>query len=41
MAPGELYSEENISYLEAFVEAGGFVEGSSDPTLERLRVVSE
>jgi arginine decarboxylase len=26
VAPGELYTEENIGYLEAFVEAGGFVE---------------
>jgi arginine/lysine/ornithine decarboxylase len=41
VAPGELYTEENISYLEAFVEAGGFVEGASDPTLQKLRVVAE
>ena len=41
VAPGELYSEENVSYLEAFVEAGGFVEGASDPTLQQLRVVAE
>src|SRR5947209_2870008 len=40
VAPGELYTEENISYLQAFVEAGGFVEGASDPTLQRLRVVA-
>lgn len=41
VAPGELYTDENVSYLEALVEAGGFVEGASDPTLERLRVVAE
>jgi arginine decarboxylase len=41
VAPGELYTEENVSYLEAFVEAGGFVEGASDPKLQKLRVVAE
>jgi arginine decarboxylase len=41
VAPGELYTEENISYLQAFVEAGGFVEGASDPTLQNLRVVAQ
>jgi lysine decarboxylase len=41
VAPGELYTEENVSYLEAFVEAGGYVEGSADPTLQQLRVVAE
>jgi arginine/lysine/ornithine decarboxylase len=40
VAPGELYTEENIAYLEAFVEAGGFVEGAIDPSLQRLRVVA-
>ena len=41
VAPGELYTQENVDYLQAFVEAGGFVEGASDPTLQKLRVVSE
>jgi arginine decarboxylase len=41
VAPGELYTEDNVAYLEAFVEAGGFVEGASDPTLQQLRVVAE
>jgi arginine/lysine/ornithine decarboxylase len=41
VAPGELYNDANISYLEAFVEAGGFVEGASDPTLQKLRVVAQ
>jgi arginine/lysine/ornithine decarboxylase len=27
VAPGELYTEENIAYLQEFVEIGGFVEG--------------
>jgi arginine/lysine/ornithine decarboxylase len=40
VAPGELYTEENVSYLEALVEAGGFVEGASDPKLQKLRVVA-
>lgn len=35
VGPGELYTEEkeNISYLQAFVEAGGFVEGAADSSL--------
>jgi arginine decarboxylase len=41
VAPGELYTQEAVDYLEAFVEAGGFVEGASDPTLQKLRVVAE
>jgi arginine/lysine/ornithine decarboxylase len=41
VAPGELYTEENVSYLESFVEAGGFVEGASDPALSKLRVVAQ
>jgi arginine decarboxylase len=41
VAPGEVYTRENVDYLQAFVEAGGFVEGASDPTLQKLRVVSE
>jgi arginine/lysine/ornithine decarboxylase len=41
VAPGELYTEENVSYLEAVVEAGGFVEGAADPALEQLRVVAQ
>lgn len=43
VGPGELlYTEEkeNISYLQAFVEAGGFVEGAADPSLQQLRVVA-
>jgi arginine/lysine/ornithine decarboxylase len=41
VAPGELYTDENVSYLQAFVEAGGFVEGAADPKLQKLRVVAE
>lgn len=40
VAPGEVYTEELVGYLEEFVSCGGFVEGASDPTLERLRVVT-
>src|SRR3954470_23123490 len=37
---GEVLTEEIVDYLEEFVEAGGFVEGASDPTLQRLRVAT-
>jgi len=40
VAPGEVYTEEAVSYLEQFVGAGGFVEGASDPSLDTLRVVA-
>ena len=40
VAPGELYTEENVSYLEQFVEIGGFVAGAADPALQRVRVVA-
>jgi arginine decarboxylase len=40
VAPGELYTEENVDYLQAFVAAGGFVEGTADPSLGQLRVVA-
>jgi arginine decarboxylase len=41
VAPGELYTEENIAYLQQFVEIGGYVEGAADPELQKLRVVAE
>jgi arginine decarboxylase len=40
VAPGEPYTQESVDYLQAFVEAGGFVEGAADPTLAKLRVVA-
>lgn len=40
VAPGELYTRENVDYLQAFVEAAGFVEGAADPMLQKLRVVA-
>src|SRR4051812_12945033 len=40
VAPGEVYTEEAVSYLEEFFGAGGFVEGASDPSLGALRVVA-
>jgi arginine decarboxylase len=36
---GELYNETAIEYLEEVVAAGGFVEGASDQSLDKLRVV--
>ena len=39
-APGEVYTAPLVEYLEEFVAAGGFVEGATDPSLSRLRVVS-
>jgi arginine/lysine/ornithine decarboxylase len=39
VAPGELFTQENVDYLEEFVAVGGFVEGASDPMLQKLRVV--
>jgi arginine/lysine/ornithine decarboxylase len=40
VAPGELYSEAAIDYLEEIVGAGAFVEGAADQSLGRLRVVA-
>jgi arginine decarboxylase len=40
VAPGELYSEAIVTYLQELVGAGGFVEGAADPTLSKLRVVA-
>src|SRR3954453_12737326 len=41
VAPGEVYNEASLSYLEEMVGAGGFVEGASDPSLDSLRVVAQ
>jgi arginine decarboxylase len=40
VAPGEVYNEAIVDYLEEIVAAGGFVEGASDQSLETLRVVA-
>jgi arginine/lysine/ornithine decarboxylase len=40
VAPGEVFSEANVAYLEEIVANGGFVEGASDPSLRNLRVVA-
>jgi len=40
VAPGEVYTEQLVGYLGDFIEAGGFVEGAIDPSLETLRVVA-
>ena len=38
-APGEVYNEAMIDYLQEIVAAGGYVEGASDQSLDQLRVV--
>jgi arginine/lysine/ornithine decarboxylase len=40
VAPGEIYNEAIVDYLEEIVAIGGFVEGASDQSLETLRVVA-
>jgi arginine/lysine/ornithine decarboxylase len=40
IAPGERLTEEIVDYLEEIVAAGGFVEGASDASLQRFRVVA-
>ena len=39
IAPGEVYTEAIVDYLEQVVAADGFVEGAADSSLSRLRVV--
>jgi arginine/lysine/ornithine decarboxylase len=39
-APGEVYNEAMLFYLEEVVAAGGFVEGATDQSLDKLRVVA-
>ena len=41
VAPGELYNQAIVDYLEEIVAAGGFVEGASDQSLDTLRVVAD
>jgi arginine/lysine/ornithine decarboxylase len=40
VAPGEIYNEAAVDYLEEIVAAGAFVEGAADQSLGRLRVVA-
>jgi arginine/lysine/ornithine decarboxylase len=40
LAPGEVITDVIVEYLEAFVAAGGFVEGASDQALDHFRVVA-
>ena len=40
VAPGEVFNEANVAYLEEIVANGAFVEGASDPSLRELRVVA-
>jgi arginine/lysine/ornithine decarboxylase len=39
-APGEVYTDAIVSYLEEIMAAGAFVEGAVDSSLDRLRVVA-
>jgi arginine/lysine/ornithine decarboxylase len=39
-APGEIYNEAMVEYLEEVVAAGGFVEGATDQSLSQFRVVA-
>ena len=39
VAPGELIDDALVDYLEAFVAAGGFLEGAADSKLDTFRVV--
>jgi arginine/lysine/ornithine decarboxylase len=40
LAPGEAITDTVVGYLEKFVAAGGFVEGATDQSLDRFRVVA-
>jgi arginine/lysine/ornithine decarboxylase len=39
-APGELYNQAMIYYLQEVVAVGGYVEGTTDQSLDQLRVVA-
>ena len=41
IAPGEVYSEAAIAYLEEVVANGAFVEGAADSSVSILRVVAD
>src|SRR3954449_9793846 len=40
VAPGELYNEAIVEYLEEIVANGAFVEGAANQTLDKLRVLA-
>src|SRR4051794_2562025 len=40
VAPGEVYNEAIVDYLEEVVANGAFVEGAADQSLDKLRVIS-
>jgi arginine/lysine/ornithine decarboxylase len=40
VAPGEVYTAPLVDYLQELIAADGFVEGATDPSLRRLRVVA-
>ncbi|MBD1911430.1 MULTISPECIES: aminotransferase class I/II-fold pyridoxal phosphate-dependent enzyme [unclassified Leptolyngbya] len=39
LVPGEIVTEEAIAYLQGIQSAGGILTGSTDPTLEKFRVI--
>jgi arginine/lysine/ornithine decarboxylase len=39
VAPGEVYNQAIVDYLEEVVAKDGFVEGAADQSLSKLRVV--
>jgi arginine/lysine/ornithine decarboxylase len=41
VAPGEVYTDVAVEYLQQVVAVGGFVEGAADSSLNKLRVVAE
>jgi arginine/lysine/ornithine decarboxylase len=41
IAPGEVYTEPIINYLEEHDAHDGYVEGAADPTLAKLRVTRD
>jgi arginine decarboxylase len=40
VAPGEVYNQAIVTYLEEIVADGAFVEGAADQMLDKLRVVA-
>ena len=40
VAPGEVYNDATLTYLQELVANGAFVEGATDPTLSQLRVTA-
>jgi arginine decarboxylase len=41
VAPGELITQPIVDYLQEIVEAGAFLEGAADQSLDSFRVVAK